>query len=403
MKALVVYPNNVYETGMGENARVMQILLALKEIGYVIDYYGYKNFWNNATFNSFAEQNSAGLIDKLFLFDWAKCNDIPPTAPRHRYIFKRILRRLRMLVSRGAKRYLGDWTRSNVCEHFQKIVHMGCYDAVILFYTYQANLLKTIDRAVKKIYFMEDSVFLQQYSFKNKDNANMTIGGLLDEELERLSLFDEIFCISFDEKTMYEKFVERTIHFFPHIQSTATSKMTIGALGRRWDVMFLGYNNEFNVEGLKWFLNEVYPKLNKKLRIVLVGSATKEISTKYENIDVIPFVPNLDEVYQNSKVSICPMFRGTGMKIKVVESMSRGLPVVCNARGIDGLPDKTMCGCMVTNDPSEFAEYIILLLTDEEFYQEKSRQVFEYYKRVFNRDIYIKTLRRVLGEGAKGK
>ena len=108
---------------------------------------------------------------------------------------------------------------------------------------------------------------------------------------------------------------------------------------RKWDVGFVGFNNPFNVEGMNWFVKEVIPYLDPELRIVFIGSMTKELKHHPASVDVL-LMPSLAEVFEDVKVNICPMFRGTGMKIKVVEAMARGLPTVCNERGVDGFPDK---------------------------------------------------------------
>jgi len=60
------------------------------------------------------------------------------------------------------------------------------------------------------------------------------------------------------------------------------------------------------------------------------------------------------------------------LKIKVIEALSFGLPVVGNLRAVDGLSNKLDNGCLVTNDPKEFANKIELLLTNEQFYSEIS-------------------------------
>jgi len=61
-------------------------------------------------------------------------------------------------------------------------------------------------------------------------------------------------------------------------------------------------------------------------------------------------VANLVEFYQNVSIVICPMFSGTGVKIKVLEALSYGIPVVTNQRGVDGLLNKSANGCLVTEN-----------------------------------------------------
>ena len=245
---------------------------------------------------------------------------------------------------------------------------------------------------------MEDSMFIQQYSWDKGQTKGLTIGRLMDEEIERLKCFDEIFCISNDEKIFYEKITGRYIHFLPHLLPENYPQVTTPLSERRWDVFFIGFNNPFNEEGLHWFLDKVYPLLNKELKILLVGSVTKTIDIKYGNVDIISFAPNLEEIYNQVKVTVCPMFRGTGMKIKVVEAMAKGVPIVCNERGVDGLPDKYLNGCLVTQDETDFAAYINRLCCDKDYYNDQSSQIKEYYNKVFCISKYQKLLQNILCE-----
>ena len=147
---------------------------------------------------------------------------------------------------------------------------------------------------------------------------------------------------------------------------------------------------------MQWFVDKVYPLLNRGIKAVFVGAATKAVKNIPNTITVIPFAKDLDVLFDDVKVSICPMFRGTGMKIKVVEAMAHGIPLVCNERGVDGLPDKMMSGCIVTNDAQEFANAINLLVSDGEFYQEKSEQIKAYYRTIFERGQYIELIDTIL-------
>ena len=243
---------------------------------------------------------------------------------------------------------------------------------------------------------MEDCVFMQQRSWSAGGAGEPTLGRLMDEELELLKNFDEIFCISYDEKLMYEKFTGKSIHFIPHLQREGAIKSNIPINARKWDVMYVGANNPFNNEGINWFVKEVCPHLDKHLRMVFVGSAISSLEVKPSNVDLVYFASDLEEIYNNAKITICPMFRGTGMKIKVVESMARGLPVVCTERGLDGMPDKTKCGCLASQDASGFARHINRLLSEGEFYNRTAESISRYYDDVFKRSKYVELLKKEL-------
>ena len=119
----------------------------------------------------------------------------------------------------------------------------------------------------------------------------------------------------------------------------------------------MGSNNPHNTNAAKWFFDKVYPLLPDTIKITVVGRVCSAVPEK-ENIEKIEYAENLSEYYKKSKITICPMLSGTGLKIKVVESLSYGIPIVCNTRGVDGLLNKLNNGCIVTNDPNEFSNAI---------------------------------------------
>lgn len=392
-KLLLVYSNNFYQTGMGTNTRVKSLVKCFKELDYDIDYFSFSHFSDNSHFDNFEEENKEeGLIHNLYLHDfWGTEKQLT--------FFQRAIRKLKKifhLKEYKEVQYLGNWIQPGCQELFDQVTQENDYDVIVLFYTYMATLLKDRNLRAKKIYFMEDSMFLQQYSWDKGKIPGISLGKLLDEELERINVFDDIFCISNDEKIMYGKLIGRDIQFLPHIIEEEPKISEIPLDKRKWDVYFIGFNNPFNAEGLSWFLEKVYPLLDERIKIVLVGSVTKAVDIpKKDNIEVIPFAESLDDIYDNSKICICPMFQGTGMKIKVVEAMSKGIPVVCNERGVDGLPDKSMSGCLVTQEPECFASYIHKLLSDQEYYYTVSETSKEYYSKIFDRQEALRKIKKV--------
>lgn len=137
------------------------------------------------------------------------------------------------------------------------------------------------------------------------------------------------------------------------------------------------------------FLEKVYPLLKHKNNIWIVGKVINMLiqdgrftpeKLAEAGINTIEFAQDLDELYARTKISIVPMFRGTGMKIKTIDAMSRGIPVVSTYLGVDGFPDKNKNGCLVTDKPEEFAAYIDKLLDDQTYYQKVQNEINDYFK-----------------------
>lgn len=92
-----------------------------------------------------------------------------------------------------------------------------------------------------------------------------------------------------------------------------------------------------NVEGIKWFVNTVFSKIVSDGYILYLAGANPsselyELKNKYpKNIIITGLVDSMDEYFQKCDISIIPLFSGTGAKIKVLESIGRGIPTICTS------------------------------------------------------------------------
>lgn len=106
-------------------------------------------------------------------------------------------------------------------------------------------------------------------------------------------------------------------------------------------VFFGKWNRADNFDGLNWFFNNVYEKLNKDFQIVIIGKwLPKEFQTKLElinNVKYLGFVENPYEIIANSWATISPLFSGAGVKVKVIESLACGTPVIGTPISFEGI------------------------------------------------------------------
>ena len=386
-RILFIFHSNFLLGNQGEHNRLLALARALKSRGFEIDLFGFEHF-SEYSFTTFEQDNAKEhLIEHVFV------HDMQQSGIRLSEIVRRIKGKLQRVL-RPQEPRLNDWSTPEMKEMLREILHKNDYCAVFNFYNFLTPLFEGISIPGKLIYFMEDCCFIQQQAIESKTHP-VKFGRLLNDELSRLRLYDEVFCISYDEKILFEKLAERPIRFFPHLIENR-QHLALPVAERKWDVLYIGFQNPYNVEALQWFMDRVHPLLREDIRMVFVGNVTKVVDCVRDNIELLSYVEDLSEVYCNVKLSICPMFHGTGMKIKVVEAMSYGVPVVCNERGVDGLPDKTKNGCIVTDDPETFAASINALLTDSAAYQKAAAEIQTYFNDVFTNDRYVDELMEVL-------
>jgi glycosyltransferase involved in cell wall biosynthesis len=135
--------------------------------------------------------------------------------------------------------------------------------------------------------------------------------------------------------------------------------------GSSSEVLFVGPGfYEANRSGLAWFMKEVWPLVrarvaSSRVRIVGVGW---ERSGQDPEASFVGWRESLADEYARTRVVIAPLFAGGGTKLKVVEGMAAGRPVVTTFTGAEGVPPSK--GLRVHEDPQGFASEVVGFLLD---------------------------------------
>jgi glycosyltransferase involved in cell wall biosynthesis len=121
-----------------------------------------------------------------------------------------------------------------------------------------------------------------------------------------------------------------------------------------------------NADGIHWFLDEVWPLLSDlDVELVLVGSIATQLrkpllpdSPEPANVKVLGRIENLQDAYDAFDISINPVRVGAGLKIKSVEALSFGMPLVTTTEGARGLTAHADTAFLMEDEPQAFADAI---------------------------------------------
>ena len=125
-----------------------------------------------------------------------------------------------------------------------------------------------------------------------------------------------------------------------------------------------------NVDGLNWFLDEVWPLVRAEVpdcEFHVVGRLSGELESRLRGIPgaiSAGFVEDLAATMAEASLSIAPIRFGTGTRVKIIESFALGCPVVSTTLGAEGLettPDREI---LIGDTPADFAQGCITLLRD---------------------------------------
>lgn len=127
-----------------------------------------------------------------------------------------------------------------------------------------------------------------------------------------------------------------------------------------------------NQEGISWFLDRVFENLimeMPKLMFHVAGRNAPESFLKRLNHKKIVYhgeVENARLFMQSYRVMVAPLQTGSGIRIKILEGMALGRPVVTTSVGIAGIPAEQNKHVMVADHPDLFKNQLIKLLVNNE-------------------------------------
>jgi glycosyltransferase involved in cell wall biosynthesis len=138
-------------------------------------------------------------------------------------------------------------------------------------------------------------------------------------------------------------------------------------------MLFLGsFRHEPNRAALDWFVIEVMPLIlarRQEARLVMVGSDPPPAHTYADRsgaLEMVGYVEDVREPLDRYAVFVCPILSGSGVRVKLLEAFSAGIPVVSTRIGAEGLAAADGEFCALADDPAGFAERVLRLFDDPE-------------------------------------
>ena len=199
---------------------------------------------------------------------------------------------------------------------------------------------------------------------------NLT-GRLRIYETEAAKLFDAIVPISEPDLRWFRAvapagkplLLSETGAAFPgYISEQDETKFRVGFIG--------ALNWQPNMRGLKWFTDHVWPVVCKALPAATLHIAGRGAPARRPawlrggNINWLGEVDDARQFMASVNVMIAPLFAGSGLRIKIIEAMSIGRPVVATPVAVNGIPAVHGRELFIADDISSFSSALLSLLND---------------------------------------
>ena len=186
---------------------------------------------------------------------------------------------------------------------------------------------------------------------------------LKEYELNALETVDGIAAITRKDAAFFRKYCSKPIIDIPYgvYPEEFTPKYEIEGKPKFYHIGSMNWMP--NEEGIRWFIDEVLPKTVEKVPNFvyhLAGRSMPEWLTtlKNPNIDVIGEVPDAKEFVAKHDVAIVPLLSGSGIRIKIIESMAMGKTVITTRVGAEGILYDEEVNLIIAENKAKMVEAI---------------------------------------------
>lgn len=153
-----------------------------------------------------------------------------------------------------------------------------------------------------------------------------------------LNKADKIICVSSSDYSQLSKYSSKLI-LCPH---------KIDIKEKEWEMsedktlLFAGsIKSTFNYQAVKWLVEELSPKLSGT-KIYITGTDTDKVPDNWKKYPNVTFKgrvskEKLEEFYRTCTAYICPIDSGSGVKMKILDALGYGIPIIATEKALEGL------------------------------------------------------------------
>lgn len=208
-------------------------------------------------------------------------------------------------------------------------------------------------------------------------------------ELEAYSHADMIIAVSENDKDLLRHELPDTpIEVLPNVHAIPPfpdiEKRRYGEL-----IFVGGFKHDPNIDAMLYFCRKVLPIIVSKypeVRLKIIGSHVPEtiIALQNDHVEVLGYVPETAPYLESAYISVAPLRYGGGMKGKVGEAMSYGLPVVTSSFGAEGFGVQPGKELLIGDTPESFAAHVISLLHDKDLHHRIAKSGYKFIRRHYS-------------------
>lgn len=396
-RILVASPVVPYPSHSGNSVRIAQIIRVMNVIGMDVHFV-------LCPISAISDRRVDGTMENIFGPKYSELNNGHVSRGRWRQVlldFAKKKLKLKKIDKVLDFIFADDFITASAHKEFKNLVEKIKPNVVICEYALLSKLVEDLDPNIVSIVDTHDRFAERNLRIRNSSGQGFWWSLTIEQERKLLSRFDHVLAIQENEARMFAKDLQEESSKLATLDIIAPSQRTIYKQTSQTIIGFIGSQNKHNEQGLQMFLQYHWSTIKKivpEALFYVAGATYTEIqSVNYPDVVFLGRVKDLSSFYDQSTIIINPCLTGTGLKIKSVEALSHGKPLVATLEGAEGLSFILGKGLFVHElNSADFAMSCINLLNDEAMRKEHGQRAIEAINKRY--EISVETLKTLIGK-----
>lgn len=282
-----------------------------------------------------------------------------------------------------------EWT-----DHINRICSTHHFDIIQVEMTWFVSQILSLPQTSKRIFVHHELGFVRRELESQGKEDNKYINAYRSfvdyNEITLLNMYDSVVTLSEkDSQKLQEHGV--SVPVFPSFAIVNSNYQVTSCPISGNRLVFIGPDSHNpNLVGITWFLENCWNRLktiNPNYKLDIIGRwnerRKKDYQEQYPGIEFMGYVEDLGKAIEGA-IMIVPITIGSGIRMKILEAATIGIPIVSTSVGAEGLPVKSGEHCFLADTPTEFVDSIVKLQDtsiQKRFVKNASLMIKEHYSK----------------------
>lgn len=251
-----------------------------------------------------------------------------------------------------------------------RVVDLNKIDVLQVDFPWMMNVVKYLDIKATKVFVSHEAQFVLRKRKGELDKAAQC--QLIETKLARK--YDVVLTLTPVEAEIWNA-ADRQLNVQYSPMGIGLPDNTLGVAPKAKKLIFVGSSkHQPNLDGIRFLLNDIWPRVHQAipdLPLEITGDHAEEFKNEFaglEGVQFTGFVPSLQEAMKEA-ISVVPIRLGSGIRVKILEAMAYGTPVVATHLAAEGINVVDGESVLLADEPEGFANHIITLCNNDDAYR----------------------------------